>query len=186
MNAIDDYLAAQPEPQRSTLAALRSTIAGLLPRAEESIAYGAPAWKVDGGTSVAGFAGFAKHCAYLPFSGAVTETLADELAAYTVTKGSVTFPVDKPLPKTVVKKLVAARLAEVSMVPDTKGIVRDLYPDGGLKARGRMKDGELHGAWSWWRKDGTLMRTGSFDRGAQVGTWTTYDATGAEVSRKER
>ena len=77
MNAIDDYLAGQPEPQRSTLAALRSTIAALLPRAEESIAYGAPAWKVDG-TAVAGFAGFAKHCAYLPFSGAVTETLAEE------------------------------------------------------------------------------------------------------------
>ncbi len=184
MNAIDDYLAGQPEPQRTTLAALRSTIAALLPRAEESIAYGAPAWKIEG-TSVAGFAGFAKHCAYLPFSGAVTETLADELAAYTITKGSVTFPVDEPLPKAIVKKLVTARLAEVRMVPDKKGVARDLYPDGGLKAQGRMKDGELHGAWSWWRKDGTLMRTGSFDHGRQVGTWTTYDATGAEVTRKE-
>ncbi|MFN8149209.1 MAG: DUF1801 domain-containing protein [Candidatus Nanopelagicales bacterium] len=181
MNAVDDYLAAQPEPQRQTLAALRSTIASLLPRAEESIAYGAPAWKVDG-TAVAGFAGFAKHCAYLPFSGSVTETLAEELSAYTITKGSVTFPVDASLPKGVVKKLVAARLAEIRMVPDTKGVARDLFPDGGLKAKGRMKDGEPHGAWSWWRKDGTLMRTGSFDRGRRVGTWTTYDATGAEVS----
>jgi len=184
MTAIDDYLAAQPEPQRTTLAALRTTIAALLPRAEESIAYGAPAWKVDG-TSVAGFASFAKHCAYLPFSGAVTETLADQLSAYTITKGSVTFPVDAPLPKAVVKKLVAARLAEISMVPDKKGAVRDFYPDGGLKAAGRMKDGELHGAWSWWRKDGSLMRTGSFDSGRQTGTWTTYDASGAVVTRKE-
>jgi antitoxin component YwqK of YwqJK toxin-antitoxin module len=41
-----------------------------------------------------------------------------------------------------------------------------------------MKDGELHGAWSWWRADGTLMRTGSFDRGRQVGEWTTYDTAG--------
>lgn len=183
MNAIDDYLAAQPEPQRATLTALRATIAAVLPRAEESFAYRAPAWKADG-TSVAGFAGFAKHCAYLPFSGDVTETLADQLAAYTVTKGSVTFPVDKPLPKPVVKKLVAARLAEISMVPDAKGVARDFHPDGGLKAKGRMKDGELHGAWSWWRKDGTLMRTGSFDRGRQTGTWTTYDASGAAVSSK--
>lgn len=183
MNAIDDYLAGQPEPQRTTLTTLRATVAALLPRAEESIAYGAPAWKVDG-TSVAGFAGFAKHCAYLPFSGAVTETLSDELSAYTITKGSVTFPVDAPLPKAVVKKLVAARLAEIRMVPDAKGVARDLFPDGGLKAKGRMKDGELHGAWSWWRKDGTLLRTGSFDRGRQVGTWTTYDATGAEVSSR--
>jgi uncharacterized protein YdhG (YjbR/CyaY superfamily) len=184
MNAIDDYLAAQPEPQRTTLTALRATIASLLPRAEESIAYGAPAWKADG-TSVAGFAAFAKHCAYLPFSGAVTETLGDELAAYTVTKGSVTFPADKALPKAVVTKLVGARLAEISMVPDKKGGVRDFYPDGGLKAAGRMKDGALHGAWSWWRKDGSLMRTGSFDGGRQVGTWTTYDAAGAVVTAKE-
>lgn len=180
MNAIDDYLAGQPEPQRSTLAALRSTIAALLPRAEESIAYGAPAWKVDG-TAVAGFAGFAKHCAYLPFSGAVTETLADQLSAYTITKGSVTFPVDRPMPKPVVKKLVAARLAEISMVPDTKGVVRDLYADGGLKARGRMKAGEPHGDWSWWRKDGTLLRTGTFDKGRQTGTWSTYDREGRLV-----
>ena len=180
MNAIDDYLAGQPEPQRSTLAALRSTIAALLPRAEESIAYGAPAWKIDG-TAVAGFAGFAKHCAYLPFSGAVTETLADQLSAYTITKGSVTFPVDRPMPKPVVKKLVAARLAEISMVPDTKGVVRDLYADGGLKARGRMKGGEPHGDWSWWRKDGTLLRTGTFDKGRQTGTWSTYDREGRLV-----
>ncbi|HET7901866.1 MAG TPA: DUF1801 domain-containing protein [Candidatus Nanopelagicales bacterium] len=184
MNSIDDYLAAQPEPQRSTLADLRTTISALLPRAEESIAYGAPAWKVDG-TSVAGFAAFAQHCAYLPFSGAVTETLGDALAAYTVTKGSVTFPVDTPLPKAVVKKLVAARLAEISMAPDRKGAVRDFYADGGLKAAGRMKDGELHGAWSWWRKDGSLMRTGSFDRGRQVGAWTTYDAAGDVVTTKQ-
>ena len=177
MNAIDDYLADKAEPQRSTLTELRATIGALLPRAEESIAYGAPAWKVDG-TSVAGFAAFAKHCAYLPYSGSVTEGLAAELSAYTVSKGSVAFPSDRPLPKPLVKKLVAARLAELSMVPDTKGAVRDFYPDGGLKARGRMSGGELHSAWTWWRKDGTVMRTGSFDHGRQVGTWTTYDRAG--------
>ena len=184
MNAIDDYLAGQPEPQRTTLAALRTTIAALLPRAEESIAYGAPAWKADG-TSVAGFAGFAKHCAYLPFSGAVTESLAPELTAYTITKGSVTFATDRPLPKTVVERLVAARLAELSMVPDAKGVARDFHPDGGLKAKGRLKDGELHGDWSWWRKDGSLLRTGSFDGGRQVGTWTTYDGVGDPVTVKD-
>lgn len=180
MNAIDDYLAGQPEPQRTTLTTLRATVAALLPRAEESIAYGAPAWKVDG-TSVAGFAGFAKHCAYLPFSGAVTETLSDELSAYTITKGSVTFPVDAPLPKPVVRKLVLARLAEVSMAPDPKGVVRDFYADGGLKAKGRMKDGEPHGDWTWWRKDGTVMRTGAFDRGRRTGTWTTFGRDGGRV-----
>jgi antitoxin component YwqK of YwqJK toxin-antitoxin module len=74
--------------------------------------------------------------------------------------------------------VIRARLAEISMKPDSKGIARDFHANGALKATGRMKDGELHGAWSWWRADGTLMRTGSFDRGRQVGEWTTYDAAG--------
>ena len=184
MSAIDDYLADTPEPQRSTLAALRATIGSLLPRAEESIAYGAPAWKADG-TSVAGFAAFATHCAYLPYSGSVTAALADELSAYTVSKGSVAFPNDRPLPKAVVRKLVAARLDELSMVPDAKGVVRDFHPDGGLRARGRMKDGEPHGAWTWWRKDGTLERTGTYAGGREVGTWTTYDRAGDPVKVRD-
>ena len=178
MNAIDDYLAGQPEPQRATLTALRATIAALLPRAEESIAYGAPAWKVDG-TAWPGSPGFAKHCAYLPFSGAVTETLARRARGVHDHQGvghlrrrtarcrrrssSGSWPPGSP---------------SCSMVPDAKGVARDFYPDGGLKAKGRIKDGELHGDWSWWRKDGSLLRTGSFDRGRQVGTWTTYDASG--------
>lgn len=177
---IDAYVAAQPEPQRSTLAATAAAIRSLLPRAEEGIAYGMPAWKVDG-TAVAGFAGAKGHCSYVPYSGSVTETLADDLAAYAVTKGTVKHPVDAPLPRPLIRCLIQARLAEIAMVPDSKGVVRDLYDDGGLKAKGRMKDGELHGDWQWWRKDGSLSRTGSFDRGRQIGTWTTYDRDGAVV-----
>ena len=41
-----------------------------------------------------------------------------------------------------------------------------------------MKDGELHGNWKWFRRDGTLLRTGRFSHGAQVGVWTTYDRDG--------
>jgi antitoxin component YwqK of YwqJK toxin-antitoxin module len=44
-----------------------------------------------------------------------------------------------------------------------------------------MKDGELHGDWQWWRRDGSLQRSGRFDRGRQVGTWTTYGRDGAVV-----
>lgn len=180
MGDIDDYLAQQPEPQRTTLGAVRATIAALLPRAEEGMAYAMPAWKIDG-TAVAGFGGAKSHCWYAPFSGSVTAALGPELERYGITKGTVTFPIDVPLPRPIVKKLVAARLAELAMVPDSKGAVRDFYPDGGLKAKGRMKDGELHGAWQWWRRDGSLMRSGSFDRGRQVGTWTTYDRGSAPV-----
>jgi len=179
-NEIDGYVAAQPEPQRTTLAATAAMIRALLPCAEEGIAYGVPAWKVDG-ISVAGFAGTKGHCAYVPFSGSVTDTLANDLAAYAVTKGTVKHGIDRPLPQVLVRKLIAARIAEIAMVPDSKGVARDIYPDGRIKAKGRFKDGELHGDWRWWRKDGSLQRTGRFDRGRQVGVWTTYDRDGAVV-----
>lgn len=180
MTVIDDYLAQQSEPMRTAAAALTETLRALLPRAEEGMAYGMPAWKVDG-TGVAGFAVFTKHWAYYPYSGSVTETLADELSGYELTKGGIKLEGGTALPKPMVKRLLAARFAEISMVPDSKGSVRDFYADGGLKATGRMKDGEPHGAWQWWRKDGSLMRSGSFDRGRQVKEWTTYDRDGRTV-----
>jgi antitoxin component YwqK of YwqJK toxin-antitoxin module len=57
----------------------------------------------------------------------------------------------------------------------------DLHRDGTLKARGHELDGLLSGYWEWFRKDGTIMRSGSFDRGDQVGEWTTYDDAGQIV-----
>lgn len=180
MDVIDDYIARQPEPQRQRLAEAAAAIRALLPRAVEGIAYGMPAWKVDG-IGVAGVVAAKNHWAYAPFSGSVTETLAAQLAGYEVTKGTVKLAPDASLPKPLLKKLIAARLAEVAMVPDSAGKARDVYPDGGLKAKGGMKDGELHGAWQWWRQDGSLLRTGTFDRGRQVREWTTYDRAGIAV-----
>jgi uncharacterized protein YdhG (YjbR/CyaY superfamily) len=172
-NEIDAYLAAQPEPQRATLAAMRGIIGGLVPRAEEGIAYGAPAWRVDG-TAIAGITGSARHCSYLPHSGEVVALLGDALAGYDVAKGTVRFAVGTPLPRALVRRLLTTRLRLESMTTDGKGFVRDFYDDGGLKAKGKRKDGELHGTWQWWRRDGSLLRSGSFDRGRQVGEWTTY------------
>ncbi|MBO0983736.1 toxin-antitoxin system YwqK family antitoxin [Rathayibacter sp. SD072] len=54
-----------------------------------------------------------------------------------------------------------------------------LHKDGSIRGRGWMLDDELHGHWEWFRLDGTLMRSGAFDRGRQVGVWTTYDRSGA-------
>jgi antitoxin component YwqK of YwqJK toxin-antitoxin module len=53
-----------------------------------------------------------------------------------------------------------------------------LHKDGSLWARGFTLEGEIHGDWEWFRIDGTLMRSGSPDRGRQVGIWTTYDKAG--------
>jgi uncharacterized protein YdhG (YjbR/CyaY superfamily) len=110
---IDEYLAALDEPKRSTLAHLRETIMAIIPDAEQCISYGMPAFKV-GGKTVAGFAAFKNHLSYLPHSGSVIPALATETKGFSGTKGSLHFPVDRPLPKTLVKRLLVARLAEVS------------------------------------------------------------------------
>jgi uncharacterized protein YdhG (YjbR/CyaY superfamily) len=111
---VDAYMEGVPEPQRSTLAQVRATLAALLPDAEQTISYGSPTFKLAG-KGVAGFAAFAHHCSYLPMSGGVTAALADELAGYETTKGSVKFPVDEPLPEPILRALVDARLAELGL-----------------------------------------------------------------------
>ena len=109
---IDDYLAAIDETKRATLEKLRATILAVLPEAEQGLAYGAPAFKV-GGKTVAGFAAFKNHLSYLPHSGSVLTELAEEVAGYEISKGSLKFPIDEPLPKRLVKKLIEARLQEI-------------------------------------------------------------------------
>src|SRR6266702_7811338 len=101
--AVDEYLRALEEPKRSTLQALRRTILEVVPEAEQVISYRVPAFRV-GGKIVAGFAAFKDHLSYLPFGGSVLGQLADELDGYTLTKSALHFPVDRPLPKTLVKK----------------------------------------------------------------------------------
>jgi len=111
---VDRYLEALEEPKRGTLEALRRSILKVVPEAEQGMSYGMPAFKVEGKT-VAGFAAFKHHLSYLPHSGSVLATLADDVAAYETSKGSLRFPVDKPLPKQLVEKLVRARMREAGL-----------------------------------------------------------------------
>jgi uncharacterized protein YdhG (YjbR/CyaY superfamily) len=108
---IDDYLRSVEEPKRSTLQALRRTILEVIPDAEQGISYGVPAFRMQGKT-VAGFAAFKDHLSYLPHSGTVLGQLVGDLTGYAMTKGSLHFPVDRPLPKAVVRRLIAVRLSE--------------------------------------------------------------------------
>jgi uncharacterized protein YdhG (YjbR/CyaY superfamily) len=106
---VDEYLRGIEEPRRSTLEALRCTILEIIPDAEQVISYRVPAFRVRGQT-VAGFAAFRNHLSYLPFSGSVLSQVADELEGYTMTKSALHFPVDRTLPKALVRKLIAVRL----------------------------------------------------------------------------
>ena len=109
---VDAYLAAVDEPKRSTLEAVRRSILTVVPDADECISYGMPAFRVDGKV-VAGFAAFKNHLAYLPHSGSVLETVADDLAGYERTSGSLHFAIDTALPDELVARLVEAKLSEL-------------------------------------------------------------------------
>lgn len=109
---IDSYLAALGEPERTALEELRRSILAVIPDAEQCISYGMPAFKV-GGKTVAGFAAFKNHLSYVPHSGSVIEKLAEDLASYQSTKGSLHFAVGEPLPSGLVKKLVITRMQEL-------------------------------------------------------------------------
>jgi len=177
-STVDAYLRSAPSPQRETLESLRATLRTLLPHAEECMKYGMPSFALDG-HGVAGYASFKSHCGYFPMSSSVLVAAGDAIGRYETSKGGLRFPIDEPLPVSLVRKLVRLRLAEFDAV--TNGARRTYYANGRLKAAGRMKDGQLHGAWKWYRQDGSLMRTGSFKDGAKTGTWQTYDRDSAVV-----
>lgn len=109
---VDEYLGGVEEPKRTTLETLRTTILEIVPEAEQVISYKIPAFRVDGQV-VAGFAAFKDHLSYLPFSGSVFAQLGDELDDYEATKSALHFGVDEPLPKPLVKKLIAVRRTEI-------------------------------------------------------------------------
>ena len=117
---IDEYLAGLDEPKRTTLQKLRQTIHSVIPDAEETISYGMPAFRLEG-KIVAGFAAFKNHLAFLPHSGSTFRALSDDLAGYESTDGSLHFPIDKPLPKALVRKLIATRLKEIRGRASEKG-----------------------------------------------------------------
>jgi uncharacterized protein YdhG (YjbR/CyaY superfamily) len=108
---INEYLATLSSEKRAALGKLRKVIRSIVPRAEECISYRIPAFRLDGEV-VAGFCATAKGCSYFPFSGSTLGALADDLQAYGQTKSSLHFHPDKPLPATLVRKLIKARIAE--------------------------------------------------------------------------
>jgi uncharacterized protein YdhG (YjbR/CyaY superfamily) len=109
---IDAYLAAVPEPAHTTLQEVRAAIRSALPpAATETISYKIPAFKH--GEVIIWFAAFANHCSIFP-TGKVIEQFKDDLKAFTISKGTIQFPTDKPLPASLIKKMVRARLAQIA------------------------------------------------------------------------
>jgi uncharacterized protein YdhG (YjbR/CyaY superfamily) len=107
---IDDYLAALSDENRAALEKLRRTIRAAAPKAEECISYSLPAFRLNG--LMVALGATANHCAFYPMSGTTIEAHKRELEGYDVSKGTIRFHPDEPLPAALVRKLVKARIAE--------------------------------------------------------------------------
>jgi uncharacterized protein YdhG (YjbR/CyaY superfamily) len=105
---IDEYLAGLSDDKRAALEKLRKDILAAAPRAEECISYQMPAFRLDGKMLV-WFGAAANHCAFYP--GGIVDDFKDDLAGYETSKGTIRFQPVRPLPASLVRKLVKARIA---------------------------------------------------------------------------
>lgn len=109
--SIDQYLAGVPEPARGTLQKIRATIRSVVPpETAEAIGYGIPMFKYKG--SLVAFAAFSKHCSFFPMNSSLIKVHEKELRNFQTSKGTIRFPMDKPLSASLIKKMVKARIAQ--------------------------------------------------------------------------
>ena len=109
-NVKKHYMSA-PSPHRETMLEMRNRILEIIPDAEEVVSYGMPAFKLDGRV-LAGLLANKKHVGYYPFSGSILHLFPEELAKFSTTKSAIHVPVDKPLAKGLIKKLIRARIQQ--------------------------------------------------------------------------
>ena len=108
---VDEYLAGVPEPARSTLIKVRAAIRSAMPaEATEAISYRMPAFKHKG-RPLLWFAAFSNHCSLFP-TASVIEAVKNELRGFSISKGTIRFPLDKPLSAALLKKMVSLRIAQ--------------------------------------------------------------------------
>src|SRR2546423_150526 len=108
---IDEYLTGVNSQQRIALEKLRWTIRAVTPKLEECISYGIPAFRLKG-RSLVFFGAWANHCSFYPGSSATLRKFRNQLKNFQISKGTIRFSSEKPLPIALVKKLVKARIAE--------------------------------------------------------------------------
>ena len=108
---VDAYIAAEAEPKRTTLQTVRAMIHEIVPGAQEIMSHGVPMFTMHD-KKFAGIAAFKKHLVYAPQSSTVLAQCAEVLEGYIVSKASLQFHIDTPLPRTILERVIAVRLAE--------------------------------------------------------------------------
>ena len=115
--SVEEYLKPFSGEQRAALEKIRKAIKEAAPEAEESISYGMPGYKLNG--PLVYFGGFKHHCSFFPAGSQLTD-LSDEIKEYKTSKGTLQFPLHKPIPVTLIKKIVKARVKENKIRLKTK------------------------------------------------------------------
>ena len=110
-NEIDVYIATYPAATQKQLKNMRAIIKKAAPGATEVISYGMPAYKLNG--MLVYFAGYKAHIGFYPTASGIKHFLA-KIQAYKHSKGAVQFPLDQPLPKTLIEEIIAYRITETT------------------------------------------------------------------------
>lgn len=132
VETIDDFIAAYPSPVQKKLKQMRDTIRKAAPDATEAIKYGIPTFVLNG--NLVHFAGYENHIGFYPAPSAIVE-FKKELSGFETAKGSVRFPLDKPLPLSLVAQIVRFRVAEnLSKKSKTKEMKKNVSPSKRAKA----------------------------------------------------
>jgi uncharacterized protein YdhG (YjbR/CyaY superfamily) len=178
---IDTYIRAQPKEVQAALKTLRTTIKKVAPGVIETISYGIPTFKLNG--TLVHFGAFKSHIGFFPGPTAIA-AYKKKLAIYKTSKGTIQFPLSKPIPSSLVEQIVKYRVKENRVKGASKSSSSSYvhyHKDGSVWAKGKIVNGKMEGYWEWFRKDGSKMRSGHFIREKQVGQWITYDKAGKVV-----
>lgn len=120
-SSIDEYIANFPEDVQRILQEIRAVIRGAAPGATETISYDMPTFNLNGSYLIY-FAGWKKHVALYPVTGNISRVLSAELSGYKGTKGSVHFPLNKPMPLDLIREIIRLRIAENEAAAGKSGI----------------------------------------------------------------
>jgi uncharacterized protein YdhG (YjbR/CyaY superfamily) len=111
---VDDYLAALPDDRRGPMETLRHAIRAGAPDAVETIAYNMPAFRTADGRFLVSYDAFKAHYSLFPSTAGMIAAFGSELAPYLAGKGTIRFPVSRPIPEDLVTRLVSVRVAELA------------------------------------------------------------------------
>ena len=118
-SVIDEYIAKQDTSVQKALRTVRKVISKAIPAAEETISYGMPAYKLHGKVVVF-FAGWKEHFALYPAGANLTPAFGAELARYEMSKGTIRFPLDEPVPEDLITRIVIYRAEQVAAAAAAK------------------------------------------------------------------